>query len=263
MTKGSGDDKNIMIQKFSILGVPISAVNLDLAAEAIDQWIQNREKRYVCIAPVSTVMTCQDDPAYRAVIENADMVTPDGMPVVWLGRRQGFEQVSRTYGPDLMPLICKRGQDKGYRHYFYGGSEETLRRLETRFQTRYPRIQFAGLHAPPFRELTPDELQADLDRINESHADILWVGLGSPKQDFWIAQNRDKLNTPVLIAVGAAFDFHAGTKAQAPRWMQRIGLEWLFRFCHEPSRLWKRYLIGNPRFVFLLAWESLKKRLAK
>jgi len=248
------------MQKFSIIGVSISAVNLDLAAETIDEWLQKREKRYVCIAPVSTIMTCQDDPAYREVINQADMVTPDGMPVVWLGRKQGFKQISRTYGPDLMPLICKRGQEKGYRHYFYGGSEETLRRMETRLRNRYPRIQIAGRYSPPFRELTSAELQADLDRINATNADILWVGLGSPKQDFWIAQNRAKLNTSILIGVGAAFDFLAGTKPQAPRWMQRSGLEWLFRFYHEPRRLWKRYLLGNPRFVFLLLKEAVFRK---
>ncbi len=250
-----------MMQKFFILDVPISAVNLDLASQVIDQWIRDRDKRYVCIAPVSTIMTCRDDPAYKKVIVNADMVTPDGMPIVWLGRRQGFQQVSRTYGPDLMPLICDRGQGRAYRHYFYGGSEETLRRLETRLRNRYPQIKIAGHQAPPFRKLTSDELEGDLERINASNADILWVGLGSPKQDFWIAQNRAKLNTPVLVGVGAAFDFLAGTKPQAPRWMQRTGTEWLFRLCHEPRRLWKRYLFGNSRFVFFLIKDVISRKV--
>ncbi len=244
-----------------ILGVRISAVNLDAADRIIDGWVQGRERRYVCIAPVSTVMTCQDDPEYKRVINNADMVTPDGMPIVWLVRRRGFQDVSRTYGPDLMPLICGRGQERGTRHYFYGGSPETLAKLTARLQERYPRIRIAGQDSPPFRPLTFEERREALDRINASGADILWVGLGSPKQDFWISQNRDKLSVPVLIGVGAAFDFLAGTKKQAPRWMRQSGLEWIFRLGCEPRRLWKRYVIGNPRFIWLLLREAINNRL--
>ena len=250
----------MIAEKYHILDTPISAVNLDLAAQIIDEWIQQRQRRYVCIAPVSTVISYQDDPEYRRVIDAADMVTPDGMPVVWLGRAQGYRQVSRTYGPDLLPLLCERGQTRGYRHYFYGGSESTCQRLESNLRHRYPGIRIAGMHSPPFRTLSPGEHQVDLERINAAQADILWVGLGSPKQDFWVAQNRDKLNTPVLIAVGAAFDFQAGTKQQAPAWIRHSGLEWLFRLCHEPRRLWRRYLIGNPRFIFLLAKHCLMNK---
>ena len=248
------------MKKFSILGVNISAVNLESASAAIDAWIRNHEKRYVCVAPVSTILSCQDDTDYKDVINNADMVTPDGMPVVWLGRRQGFHEVSRTYGPDLMQRVCFEGQKKGYRHYFYGAAPKTLEKLINRLKEGYPQIQIAGYYAPPFRPLSASENQDVIEKINAAQADILWVGLGSPKQDFWMKQNRDKLHVPVAIGVGAAFDFLAGTKKQAPRWMQRSGLEWLFRFLSEPRRLWRRYLIGNPRFIFLLMKEYVTTR---
>ena len=248
------------MKKYQILDVNISAINLDVAQQTIDGWIKNRDRRYVCVAPVSTIMSCQDDPAYKEVINQADMVTPDGMPVVWLGRWQGNKEVSRTYGPDLMRLICDLGQDRGYRHYFYGGTEAALEKLVMALKQTYPKINIVGQYSPPFRPLNPEELKQVIDNINKSQADILWVGLGSPKQDFWIKENRDKLNVSVMVGVGAAFDFLSGAKKQAPRWMQKTGLEWLFRLACEPKRLWRRYIIGNPRFVYLLIKHCFKRK---
>lgn len=248
-----------MVLKFSVLGVNISAVNLETAVATIRSWIQERQRVYVCVAPVSTVVAAQDDPEYQRVLNAAALVTPDGMPLVWLARRRGLRQVQRTYGPDLMRKICNEGRSKNYRHFLYGADEATSRDLAEALQRDYPGILIVGRVAPPFRDLSIEETADMLNQINASLADILWVGLGSPKQDFWIAQNRDKLNAPVLIGIGAAFDFLAGTKAQAPRWLQRCGLEWLFRLGCEPRRLWRRYLIGNTRFIYLLSREKFFK----
>ncbi|MCK5579846.1 MAG: WecB/TagA/CpsF family glycosyltransferase [Candidatus Omnitrophica bacterium] len=249
-----------MTEVVDILGVNISAVNLELAGQEIDRWIQNRQKVYVCVAPVSTIMDCQDDPEYRKIVNNAGMVTPDGMPVVWLGKLSGNKTIQRTYGPDLMRQTCDVGQKRGYRHYFYGGTSDTLQILEQRLKEQFPDINIVGKYSPPFRKIQEIEKDTVLEEINSFAPDILWVGLGSPKQDYWMSQHRDKLNVPVIVGVGAAFDFLAGVKPQAPGWMQKSGLEWLFRLCCEPGRLWKRYLIGNARFVYLVIKEKLGLR---
>jgi len=159
-----------------------------------------------------------------------------------------------------MRLICDLGQDRGYRHYFYGGTEAALEKLVMALKQTYPKINIVGQYSPPFRPLNPEELKQVIDNINKSQADILWVGLGSPKQDFWIKENRDKLNVSVMVGVGAAFDFLSGANKQAPRWMQKTGLEWLFRLACEPKRLWRRYIIGNPRFVYLLIKHCFKRK---
>jgi len=248
---------------FFVLGVRISRLNLASACRKVADFISAREKVYICVAPVSTVVSCQEDPAYHKVINSADMVTPDGMPLVWIARSRGYQEVKRTYGPDLMPLVCREGVERKWRHFFYGADEETNRCMVAALQQRFPGIIVAGRYAPPFRELTEAEAADAVGRINDSAADIVWVGLGSPKQDFWIARNRDKLNSPVLIGIGAAFDFLAGTKPQAPRWVRAAGLEWLFRLSCEPGRLWRRYLIGNTKFLFLLLKDFLGFRRIK
>lgn len=247
-------------ERFDLLGVNVSAVNLKKACEVIDGFIQGDHKAYVCVAPVSTIISCQEDEAYRRVVNQADMVTPDGMPVVWCGKSSGYPQVERTYGPDLMLMVCGQGRIKGYRHFFYGGTEGVLKKLEECLRNKFPGIAIAGRYAPPFRALTAQEEKDVVEQVNRSQADIVWVGLGSPKQDFWMQQIRGKLNASVLIGVGAAFDFISGVKPQAPRWMQQAGLEWLFRLCSEPRRLWKRYLIGNTKFVLLLLCQMISPR---
>lgn len=236
---------------FSILGVKITVTNIPQATATIGAWIKQRLRTYVCVAPVATIMDCQRDEAYRQVVNNAGMVTPDGMPVVWLGQRQGHDVLARTYGPDLMLSLCEHGQDYGYRHYFYGGTEATNIKLMDELTKRFAQIKIVGHYAPPFRPVHSQEEKEILDQINDVTPDILWVGLGAPKQDFWMAQHRDQLQAPIMIGVGAAFDFIAGEKKQAPRWMQRSGLEWLFRLGCEPRRLWRRYLLGNAHFILL------------
>ncbi len=240
------------VSKANILGVGVNVLTLDLACRHIADWIERKNKTYVCVATVSTIVDCQEDKRYKEVVNGAGMITPDGMPLVWVATWQGIKGIKRTYGPDLMLAFCQMSEKKGYKHYFYGGSLEACRLLETRLKERFPRINIVGKISPPFRHLTSEEDLKMVEEINRSNPDVLWVGLGSPKQDYWMCEHRSLLNVPVMIGVGAAFDFLAGTKPQAPKWMQSIGLEWFFRLCCEPKRLWRRYLIGNSKFIYYL-----------
>ncbi|VAX35394.1 N-acetylmannosaminyltransferase [hydrothermal vent metagenome] len=252
------------VQKIDILGVKVDAINLSLACQRIECWIQKHIKTYVCIAPVATIIDAQKDVKYREIVNNAGMVTPDGMPVVWIGKKLKKNKViERTYGPDLMRDFCQLSQDKGYRHYFYGGLEDTLVKLKSNLLEQFPRLNISGLFSPPMLDIGEDESQDVLDQINAAKPDVLWVGLGSPKQDYWMVQHRNKLDVPVMIGVGAAFDFFAGTKRQAPVWIQKSGLEWLFRLCSEPKRLWRRYVLGNTLFIFLILKETITGRIFK
>ena len=246
-----------MLQTIELLGVKVSRINLSLAIKTICQWVKDKQKAYVCIAPVATLVDAKRNADYRRVINGAHMVTPDGMPVVWLARIKGCPEVSRTYGPDLMRFLCAQ---EGIRHFFYGANEHVLQQLTHRLRIAQPKIQIAGTYAPGYtQDMRPEDPKV-IQTINDSAADILWVALGSPKQDFWMAKHRAGLQVPVLIGVGAAFDFLAGTKPQAPRWMQRLGLEWLFRLVCEPKRLWRRYLLGNMLFIGYAIKEIMGKR---
>jgi len=249
------------VKSIDICGIPVSSVNIDNACDIIDQWITERKRAYICVAPVSTVVDCQNDVHYSEIIKKADMVTPDGMPLVWMGKLRGDKDIGRTYGPDLMLALCEKGQKKRYKHYFYGGAESTCSLLRNVLKKKFPNINIIGQYAPPFRSLHAQEDEKVIDEINRLNPDILWVGLGSPKQDHWMYEHRKRLNVPVIIGVGAAFDFISGTKKQAPMWMRHSGLEWLFRLCSEPQRLWKRYLVGNTRFIYLLIKHAITARL--
>jgi N-acetylglucosaminyldiphosphoundecaprenol N-acetyl-beta-D-mannosaminyltransferase len=250
----------ISVETYDVLGVKISAVDPHRAEEVIADMIVRRQKGYVCVAPVSTVMDGQKDPAYRQIINSADMVTPDGAPIAWLGRLAGHEHVRRTYGPDLMLRLCDHGRARGWKHFFYGGTPEVCDKLGHCLKAGFPGLQVVGKVSPPFM---PKAMPLDKElaaQINAAQPDIIWVGLGAPKQDFWNVLNRAALDAPVLIGIGAAFDFLSGMKPQAPRWMQNMGLEWLFRLCCEPKRLWRRYLIGNSQFLGLLLVQCLKRK---
>jgi len=242
----------------NICDVPVSSVNINQACDIIDDWIRTRKKVYICVAPVLTIVDCQSDHEYKNVLNGADMITPDGMPLVWTAKLMGDKNIERTYGPDLMLALCKKGQTEGYAHHLYGGTENTCRLLQNVLKKRFSNINIRGCYTPPFRPLHAQEDNRIIDEINRLNPDILWVGLGSPKQDYWMYEHRRKLNVPVIIGVGAAFDFIAGVKKQAPRWMQTCGLEWFFRFCSEPRRLWKRYLLGNVKFIYLLSKHAVK-----
>ncbi len=248
------------IPRVNILGVGVSAVDMAMALRSVDEWIQRRDPHYVCVTTVHGVMESQRDRMLRQIHNRAGMVTPDGMPLVWLSRLLGLRHVERVYGPDLMLAVCRRSVERGYRHFLYGGAPGVAEALATRLQARFHGLQIAGLEAPPFRPLTVAEDRATEERINAVRPDIVWVGISTPKQERWMASHVGRLTAPVLIGVGAAFDFHAGLKRQAPRWMQQSGLEWLFRLATEPRRLWRRYLNNNPRFLWLILHQLLGGR---
>ncbi|OGX26882.1 MAG: hypothetical protein A3D10_05630 [Omnitrophica WOR_2 bacterium RIFCSPHIGHO2_02_FULL_48_11] len=248
-----------MIESFDILGVKITVTNLMHSCRLLEQWIKEGHKTYVCLAPVATIVDCQADKQYCHVINQAGLVTPDGMPLVWLGRWQGHHDVQRTYGPDLLAAFCELSEQQGYKHYFYGGLPEANKLLVQKLQEKFPRLKIVGHFSPPLRQIGEQESPDILSQINAANPDVLWVGLGSPKQDYWMQQHRALLNVPIMVGVGAAFDFLAGTKKQAPRWMQQSGLEWMFRLCSEPKRLWQRYLVGNTKFICFLLADGMKK----
>jgi N-acetylglucosaminyldiphosphoundecaprenol N-acetyl-beta-D-mannosaminyltransferase len=240
------------LPRVNILGVGISAVDMMEACGQICCWIENRQPAYVVVCSVNPVMVSQSDPAHRAVVNRAGMVTPDGMPLVFLCRKLGFPHVTRVYGPDLILAFSEVAAQKGYSNFYYGGAEGEPDQLAEVLTQQFEGLKVAGAYSPPFRALTPEEKQAVITMINTAKPDVVWVGLGSPKQDFWMAEYREHLNAPVLIGVGAAFDFLTGRTPQAPRWMQRNALEWLFRLIHEPRRLWRRYIIYNPLFLWFM-----------
>ena len=239
-------------QHVNVLGVAVSAITMLDALALIDSWIRTGARHYVCVTGVHGVMESQSDPALRDIHNSAGLVTPDGMPLVWLSWLHGYRHVERVYGPDLMLACCEASIRKGHRHFFYGGGPGLAERLAKRLGERFDGLQIVGTWSPPFRDLTAAEEGAMIDRIASSKPDIVWVGLSTPKQERWMARYIGRLPAAVLIGVGAAFDMHAGVKKQAPPWMQRSGLEWLFRLATEPRRLWRRYLTNNPRFVWRL-----------
>jgi len=245
-------------QRVNILGVGVSAITLEMAVEIIEEWIACREPHYVCVTGFHGVMESWRDKGLRRIHNRAGLVTPDGMPLVWLSRLKGFRHVERVYGPDLMLALCERSVARGYRHFFYGGAEGVPEQLAKVLSRRFPGLVVVGTCSPPFRPLTPGEDEEIVQMINEAGPDIVWVGLSTPKQERWMAEHVGRLVAPVLIGVGAAFDFLTGRKPQAPRWMQRAGLEWLFRLLTEPRRLWKRYLPNIPIFWILVFLQHLR-----
>lgn len=246
--------------RVNILGVGISPLTSAQALATIEGWIAQGERQYVCVSGIHGVMESQRDERLRAIHNAAGMVTPDGMPLVWLSRMKGFKYVERVYGPDLLLACCQRSVTAGYRHFFYGGALGVPEQLTERLQTRFPGLHVVGGYSPPFRALSAAEDADVVRRINAARPDVVWVGLSTPKQEWWMSEHRDRLTAPVFIGVGAAFDFHAGLKRQAPRWMQRSGLEWLFRLWTEPRRLWRRYLRNNPLFLWHIALQGLGVR---
>ena len=247
--------------KINILGVNVSAIDMPLALDTIDAWIAARARQCVCVRDVHGVMACQTDAELRRIHHEAGLVTPDGMPLVWVSRLRGYGHVRRVSGSDLMFELCRRSVAKGYRHFLYGGAPGVAERLASNLRQRFAGLTIVGSYSPPFRPLTPEEDDEVVRMINASKANVVWVGLSTPKQERWMAAHVGRLDAPVLLGVGAAFDFHAGVKKRAPAWMQRSGLEWFFRLVTEPLRLWRRYLVMAPKFVFLVAVETLALRL--
>jgi N-acetylglucosaminyldiphosphoundecaprenol N-acetyl-beta-D-mannosaminyltransferase len=245
----------------NVLGIGISAINLDSALAAIASALAQKARGYVCVTGVHGVMEAQRDAALRGILNRAFLNTPDGMPMVWVGWLEGFRDMDRVYGPDLMFRVCEFTRDKAYTHYLYGGAEGVAPALKQKLESRFPGLKIVGTYTPPFRSLNERE-EADLRReISALKPDILWVGLSTPKQEKFMEAYRTKLEVTLMFGVGAAFDFHAGRVRQAPRWMQRSGLEWLFRLGCEPRRLWRRYLKNNPLFALRILGQftRLKK----
>jgi len=241
-----------------ILDMRVDATSYADAVSRVLAWARENESRYVCCANVHSVMESFDSPEFRICINTADLVTSDGVPLVWALHRLGISAASRVYGPDLMPAVLRAADREGLRVGFYGGSVETISLLTELTNREYPGL--VGYHfSPPFRQLTSEEDQMIVDRINASGVQILFVGLGCPKQEKWMADHRDRVRA-VMLGVGAAFDFLTGAKAQAPSWLQAAGLEWFFRLCVEPKRLWRRYLKHNPRFVAHFAAQLMAVR---
>lgn len=237
------------IPRVDVLGVGISAVTMHEAVEHILGWVSSRQHHYVCVTGVHGVMESQADEELRRIHNTSGLTTPDGMPMVWASRAAGFEHVQRVYGPDLMLALCARAEELSLSSFFYGGADGVADLLKRRLTERYPGLKVAGTFTPPFRPLTEEEDAEAVARINDSGAELVWVGLSTPKQEYWMMRHVDRLKANVLLGVGAAFDIHAGVVPQAPLWMQRNGLEWAYRLRTEPKRLWRRYLWNNPRFV--------------
>jgi len=243
---------------YSVLGVRVNAVQVADVISQMKDWILHPSRcHYIAVTDMHSVMQAQRAPGFRHILSSADLVVPDGFPLVWLGRRKGFALKKRVYGPELMERFCEQTAAKGYRHFFYGGAPGVAQDLAARLASRFPGLNIAGACSPPFRPLTLEEDAEAVSLINRSDADVLWVGLGAPKQERWMFEHRHSLKVPVLVGVGAAFDFHTGRIAQAPPWIRDHGFEWLFRLSREPSRLWQRYLIYGTKFVALLLLEAL------
>ena len=238
-----------MTKRVNVLGVGISVLNLRTALAAVADAVRTRRKGYICVTGVHGVMEAQDDAGFKRILNGAFLCTPDGMPMVWAGKLDGHNGMSRVYGPDLMLDVCAWSESSGCRHFFYGGAEGVAALLAQKLKEKFPKLQIAGIYTPPFRQLNPDEENQLQEQVRAAQPDILWVGLSTPKQEKFMAEYLPKLDATLMVGVGAAFDFHSGRVKQAPRWMQRCGLEWFYRLCSEPRRLGKRYLRNNPLFV--------------
>ena len=233
-----------------VLGVKVSAVNLDQAVVLADRWIAAGKPGYICVTCVHGVMEAQTDSRLRRVLNGAVVNTPDGMPMTWVGRLQGFKEMDRVFGPDLMLAVCRLSVERGYRNFLLGGKPGVAQCLAERLVSAYPGLIIAGTFTPPFGALSPEQEQEMLTAVRNAEPHIVWVGLGAPKQEWFMAQWSDRFEVPLLVGVGAAFDYHTGALRDSPRWVKRAGLQWLHRLIQEPRRLWLRYLRTNPAFVW-------------
>ena len=250
-----------MPNRVNVLGVGISVLNLRTALAAIAGAVGARRKGYICVTGVHGVMEAQDDAALKKILNDAFLCTPDGMPMVWAGKLAGHRDMRRVYGPDLMLDICAWSETSGCKHFFYGGADGVAELLAQKLKAKFPKLAVVGCYTPPFRALTADEEAQLQAQVRAARPDILWVGLSTPKQEKFMAEFLPKLDATLMIGVGAAFDFHSGRVKQAPRWMQRSGLEWFYRLCREPRRLARRYFRNNPLFLLkffgqLAGWKK-------
>ncbi len=245
----------------SVLGVPLALTDYEGTLDWLDAAVASREHGYVCVCNVHTVMASNEDTKLREALRSSSLNLPDGQPLVWAINALGNSLEGRVYGPELMARACARSTRGSHRFYLYGGRNQgALVQLALNLRRRYPGVKIVGGYSPPHRPLTDEEDEAVIDEINRTGPDVVWVGIGVPKQEKWMARMRERLTAPVLVGVGAAFDFHAGLVPQAPAWLQEAGLEWAYRLAHEPRRLWRRYMRYNPRFVYAFAWQLARHR---
>jgi N-acetylglucosaminyldiphosphoundecaprenol N-acetyl-beta-D-mannosaminyltransferase len=239
--------------RVNVLGTGVSALNMDTAVEGISRWLaEETTGRYLCVTGVHGVMESLRNPEIRRAHNQADACVPDGMPMTWVGRIRGHRTMNRVYGPDLMLRLLELSAEKGFTNYLYGGAEGVADELAQKMTRRFPGLEIVGTYCPPFRPLNAEE-QAELEsEVNRLRPDLMWIGLSTPKQEIFMSEFHDRLQSKLMLGVGAAFDFHTGRVRQAPRWMMRSGLEWFFRFCMEPRRLGPRYLRNNPTFLWHL-----------
>jgi N-acetylglucosaminyldiphosphoundecaprenol N-acetyl-beta-D-mannosaminyltransferase len=267
LTQIMNDSTDYAPRKLPVVGVAISTTSYGEVVDVCRQWIDNRRARdgatparYICVTSVHGIMIARDDGMVRQILNTADIATPDGMPIVWALRSFGVKKQTRVYGPVLMLHLCKNAEKHGHRIFLYGGREQTLVDLQMRLQAKFPDLQIVGSYSPPFRPLTDDEDRMVARQIEDSGAEIVFVGISTPKQEQWMYDHREKLPGVIMLGVGAAFDFHAGHVRQAPDWMQNNGLAWIFRLASDPRRLWQRYLLVTPRFLPLWAMQLMRGR---
>ena len=238
-----------------ILGVQVNATDITSASASCEKLIANSGRGFVCVTGVHGMMEAQDDAGFRSILNRSFLTVPDGMPLVWVGRLRGFSEMRRVYGPDLMIEICGRSVRLGYRHFLCGGNTGVAEELAERLRHMVPGLNIVGTFTPPFRPLSWNEENQLFKKVAECRPDVIWVGLSTPKQERFMAQYLDRLETKLMIGVGAAFDIHTGRINDAPGWVKKLGLQWLHRLAQEPRRLWRRYLINNPRFIFKIALQ--------
>ena len=239
----------------NILGVRLHPMRFTAAVDLMEQWIAERLPRILCFPGSDMLAACQRNDRQRTALNNADVTLTDGMMLARLCRLFGAAHAERVYGPDVMLELCRRSPERGYRHFFYGGAPGVAETLAARLQAQFPGLRIVGTCSPPYRPLSESEIAEDMRLINDSQADVVWIGLGTPKQEIWMTDNRSRLHAPLLLGVGAAFDFHAGNLRQAPRWVRAAGFEWFFRLCTQPRRLFKRYIVQLAQFLGLLTLQ--------
>jgi N-acetylglucosaminyldiphosphoundecaprenol N-acetyl-beta-D-mannosaminyltransferase len=239
------------------MGIPVDMLTTECVMAGMETAIHEKTHGFtLCFSNVNSIVEAQRNPQFQQALRNATISVPDGMPLVWLGRLKEYPIRRRVYGPELMLGFCAVAEKKEYRHFFYGGSPGTPEKLKEVLLRKFPNLQVVGAYSPPFRSLTAEEDEQIVEMINRAAPDVVWVGLGAPKQEIWMQEHRTRLQVPVLAGVGAAFDFFTGRVKQAPPWMRDHGLEWLYRLLQEPGRLWRRYLIGNAKFLYYLLLEQ-------
>jgi N-acetylglucosaminyldiphosphoundecaprenol N-acetyl-beta-D-mannosaminyltransferase len=238
-----------------VLGVKVSAIDMGCAVALASRWIENGRPGYVCVASVHSIVEARRDPELMKIFNRAVMTTPDGMPLTWVGRLQGFKHMDRVFGPDFMMEMCRISVGRGHRHFLYGGRPDVAQELSENLKLRFPGIEIVGICTPPFRRLTADEERVLEIEIARAKPDIVWVGIGAPKQERFMAEYVARFKVPLMVGVGAAFDFHTGRIRDSAGWVKRAGLQWLHRLIQEPRRLWRRYLFTNPAFLWLIACQ--------